>query len=190
LCGILSALISDFKKMIREKLRVASDRVTPEKNIELVCAIAKEAGCTIVSIPSSYDLARYTCLVYALDFVAKPAYLRVAMLQQYDVFAGKEFAQWLIKYGAIKEIQSSAVTGGSMAIYFDEVDVFTHIGIIIGKDRIRSKWGALGLFEHDLFDVPLNYGNSVKYFERISFDVAIKHFYEYAESQGVKFQLK
>ena len=77
-----------------------------------------------------------------------------------------------------------------MAIYFDDASVFTHIGITIGHERVRSKWGSLGLFEHDLFDVPLNYGNTVRFFKPIAFDVAIELFYNFAQLQGVNIQIK
>jgi hypothetical protein len=179
-----------LEKMIREKLSAACDQVTPEKNIEFVCGIAKETGCTIVSIQSGHDLARYTCLVYALNFVEHPAYLRIAMLPQHDVFAGKKFAQWLVNSGALEEILSSNVPAGTMAIYFDHAGVFTHIGITIEHERVRSKWGTLGLFEHDLFDVPLNYGNTVRFFKTIAFDNAIELFYTYAQLQGVNVHVK
>lgn len=46
--------------MLRERLFDASDHVTPERNIELVSAIATEFERDIASLPSSHDLFRYT----------------------------------------------------------------------------------------------------------------------------------
>lgn len=176
--------------MLRERLNAACDHVTPERNIELVRAIARESGCDVVPMHSAHDMARYTCLMHALDFVEKPEYLSVAVLQRPGIYAGKKFAEWLLARGWLSEIKEPSVPVGSLVIYFDEVGAFTHIGITSGGNRVQSKWGLLGLYEHDLFDIPSSYGNVVRYFEPLQFNDAIQLFYDYAKENGMVFMEK
>jgi len=51
--------------------------------------------------------------------------------------------------------------GDQVVIYFDKGDP-THFGKIVGN-KIESKWGSGCVWLHDLFEVPLSYGESVKY---------------------------
>jgi len=174
--------------MLRERLKTACDHVTPERNIEFVRAISTEYGCDIASLPSAHDLARYTCLMHALDFVEKPEYLSVAILMSPNIHAGKKFAEWLLARGALEEIRAVSIPVGTLVMYFDEGGAFTHIGVIVEGNRVQSKWGTLGLYEHNLFDIPSNYGDSVRYFGPLPYEVAIELFFDYAKENGIEFR--
>lgn len=124
--------------------------------------------------------------MHALDFVEKSEYLSVAILQRPNIYAGKNFAEWLLVRGVLEEIRSTNIPVDSLAMYFDERGVFTHVGVTVEGNRVQSKWGNLGLYEHDLFDVPSNYGITVRYFERLPYEAAIEHFYDYAQKNGME----
>ncbi len=58
---------------------------------------------------------------------------------------------------------------GDIVVYFKEANYPTHAGKIIDIDPIiiRSSWGNLGLFTHDLWSVEPNYGNIVRFYKPI-----------------------
>lgn len=43
---------------------------------------------------------------------------------------------------------------GDKITYWTEDQGYTHSGIVIGTGRVRSKWGCLGLYEHDVDECP------------------------------------
>jgi hypothetical protein len=174
--------------MLREHLNAACDHVTPERNMELVQAISTEFPHTIVPLSSEFDLALYTCLVYALGFTENPGYTAIATLPGRDIYAGKDFAEWLLSSGSLIEIDIVQAPPESLVFYFDDVGTFTHVGLLNQDGRVRSKWGCLGLYEHNLLDVPLNYSNTTRQFQPLSFQTAIELFYDYAEEMGVEFE--
>ncbi len=174
--------------MLRNRLSTACDHVTPERNIALVAAAGKQFPHSIVSLPSAYDLFQYTCLVHALDFTNKGDYLAISTLRGHDVFAGKEFAQWLLGRGQLVAVAANQASPDALVIYLNDAGTFEHVGILRPGGRVESKWGQLGLYEHNLFEVPSNYGNTVRYLEPISYCVAIKLFYNFAKEKGVEFQ--
>lgn len=174
--------------MLRERLMVACDQVTPEQNIALVQAISSEIPHSIVALRSQHELPNYTCLMHALGFTDQPKYIAIATLPGHDVYAGKEFAEWLLATESLTELATADAPVGSIVMYFDEQGGFMHAGLLAQHHRVQSKWGTLGLYEHDTLEVPSNYGDTVRYFEHLSFEDAIELFFDFAEEKGVQFQ--
>ena len=48
-----------------------------------------------------------------------------------------------------------------VVVYFDRNGV-THFGLIDGE-KVKSKWGSGLIWGHSLFEVPITYGNTVKF---------------------------
>lgn len=174
--------------MLRERLTAACDHVTPERNIELVAAVAQDFPHGIRPLPSAHDLFLYTCLVHSLRFTDTPEYLAISTLREHNVFAGAQFAQWLVNCGHLAEISPEDAPLESLVMYFDDAGAFKHVGLLRPGGRVESKWGQLGLFEHPLFEVPSNHGTNVRYFEPVPFRIAIKLFYDFAKQNGVQLQ--
>ncbi len=170
--------------MLRERLETLCNRVSPETNIALVDALISEIPHTIVPVQSAHDLFTYTCLVHALGFTSQDQYLAVAGLRGGKVFAGKAFASWLLRSGSLTEVNSSDAVIGSLVMYFDGDGEFRHVGLSKLNSRVESKWGQLGLYEHGLFEVPANYGDTVRYYKHLPYPVAIKLFYDFAAENG------
>ena len=82
--------------MLRERLQVATNHVTPEQNVAMVKALAYEFPHTIAALQSEHDLFTFTCVMHALGFTASPAYEAVATLPGVNVFAGAGFVDWLM----------------------------------------------------------------------------------------------
>jgi hypothetical protein len=168
---------------LREKLDSLNQ--PGEEHSLAVFALATEFGHSIRPLASVVDLRRYTCLVYALKFHGKQDYENMAGLPFSRVFAGKDFAHWLLDLGYLEKIDQAKQ--GAFVIYFDEYNEFVHIGVVQGDGRIISKWGDQGLFNHEIFEVPLSYGNNVSYFNPIDYPVGIELFIEFAKELGIKF---
>ena len=153
-------------------------------------AVARSFPNTIISLKSKYDLSRFTCLVHALDFTEKPAYLKVASMRGINVFAGKDFAVWLLNTNSLTVLISPSAAERSIVIYFDDAGSFAHIGIVTSSGRVQSKWGTLGLYEHGLYEVPLEYGSNVKYFAQLAYVDGIRLFHQFAVSLGANLSQK
>ena len=110
------------------------------------------------------------------------------MFRDHEVYAGRYFAEWLLNNSFLTEVQTTPAPVGTFVMYFDSDGAFTHAGLAASDGRVQSKWGTLGLFEHDVFDVPSIYGNGVRYFGKLPYEEAIELFYDFAEENGVDFQ--
>lgn len=75
---------------------------------------------------------------------------------------------------------------GSLVMYF-EAGSFRHVGLLRAGGRVESKWGQLGLFEHEPWEVPATYGTEIRYFRVEPYEVAIGWLYDYAIEQGMEF---
>ena len=53
---------------------------------------------------------------------------------------------------------------GDLAIYSLEGEV-KHFGRVADNQKIRSKWGASHIFEHDIGAVPIHYGDTITFFK-------------------------
>lgn len=74
--------------------------------------------------------------------------------ERFDIF------QKLLNNGFI-EFHTTRKTDDKVIIYFDG-EIVTHFGKI-ENNKIISKWGEGLIWEHPVFEVPLSYGNTVKY---------------------------
>lgn len=120
-----------------------------------------------------------SCMTYVLGLDTIDAYRRVALAFEPPVFAGKAFAHWLIEQ--IDEVQTPTL--GSLTFYF-EGDDWVHVGAVDDMEgrRIVSKWGEMAVFEHDLNEVPVGYGDHVRFFEKPTTEAALALFLDYARS--------
>jgi hypothetical protein len=65
----------------------------------------------------------------------------------------------LLQAGALRRRRSRS-RNGDVVLYFNDDGQLQHAGVIIdAPGRIRSKWGQAEVHEHDLWEVPLSYGN-------------------------------
>jgi len=130
----------------------------------------------------AYPYCEYTCMVYVFGFAGHEGYRKIALLKKENVFAGITFAEYLIKSAYLKEIENPKSTR-KMILYFNDKKL-VHGGISIGK-RVISKWGNQLHWRHGIWEVPVKYGDTVKYYELLSTNTAFKYFVKYAETFGV-----
>ncbi len=133
-------------------------------------------------LDSKIDLSQYTCLMYAFSFTDNPDYIYYAYR---NVYAGKEFAEWLLYSGELKEKHQDDANSGDLIFYLDRHQ-FCHVGIMQSPTTVISKWGIGNLYRHSIWEVPTSYGNLVRIFESIAPKVAWDAFEAYAEINGIQ----
>ena len=144
----------------------------------LVEAAREKYSHTIKCFSESADGA---CVPYAFDLNTNPVYRQVATSFEPEIFADGQFINWMLRNG-LHEVDQPAL--GTLALYFLGAD-WKHIGVVTGSDRVTSKWGEYPIYEHGLCEVPMRYGDRVRFFERPSAEAALDHFLNYARQNGV-----
>lgn len=132
---------------------------------------------TIVHIPDAKSEG--TCGTYAFGLCSRKGYWWIAEL---NVFAGRDFMEWLMRHHLVP--RDGPPQEGDIVLYFHN-DIWAHIGTLVDKGRVRSKWGTFPIYEHGLFELPATYGDQVIYMQPLDPDDAFRLFLEYASSKGV-----
>ena len=167
-------------------LRVALDNLETQgldafKHIDAVESLKTQFNHSIKSIAGRGWLPVYTCLVYVMGFNGDATYsAAMKKASPKEPFAGKEFFDWIVTNNHLMQIYDRSESAGDWIVYFNPHNQFKHIGILSDKKRVKSKWGELGLYDHEVFEVPASYGDDIKYFEPIKYDVAIASFRQFA----------
>jgi hypothetical protein len=170
--------------MLRLKLEEMTRVSEASQHPALLALLSKECPNTITVVASAHPIERYTCLMHAMNFTDSEEYAAIAERGLNVVFAGRNFAHWLIDRNLLSEISMANRNEGDLVFYFDQQGLFKHAGIVLDDERVRSKWGTGHLFEHGLFDVPESYGTRVKRFKKMPFDEAFRYFAQFAQENG------
>lgn len=151
------------------------------EHIEAVEDLKAQFNHSIKSFKGRGWLPTYTCLVYAMGFNGDATYsAAMKKASPREPFAGKDFFDWLVTNKHLIQIEDGSQSMGDFIVYLNPRNEFKHIGVLSDKQRVKSKWGQLGLYDHEVFEVPASYGDHVKYFESIKYDVAITIFKQFA----------
>jgi hypothetical protein len=157
------------------------------RHSELLAVLTRDYPNTIVVLDSINPISRYTCLMHVLDFVEKPEYEAITRYGFQRVFAGGDFAHWLIERGLLVEVAVSHAREGDIVIYFADDGRFKHAGVYISDGSVTSKWGVGQLYKHGLSEVPESYGTRVGYFTKLPYDKAFEYFRQFAKERGMLF---
>ena len=77
----------------------------------------------------------------------------------------------------LSELTRSEASDGSLVLY--SAHSITHAGRVSGQ-RILSKWGTCHLWYHGLYEVPLRYGDTVRFFTPPPREQVVAAFVEFA----------
>lgn len=122
------------------------------------------------------------CLPYALGL---PAIVKAKLGTTYtDVMLGKNlkivgvpFAEWLMG-GRLEPISQPKV--GCIIFYFESA-MWRHAGRLVGTDVVNSQWGVFPAYEHGVWEVPLSYGEEIRYYNMPSENEVARLFMEYGQ---------
>lgn len=172
--------------ILRRKLWEMTETMPPEEHPARIEALRAEHDHSIIIIKREYPIDGYTCGVHAFHLVEDPTYIEVAKCRLGHTFAGAEFITFLLRNNLLTP-RKIPPAPGDLILYFDE-GTFRHVGRMRTETRVLSEWGMGYLYEHDVWDVPLQYGQDVQYFVGADDDASFGLFIRYAESKGFRFQ--
>jgi hypothetical protein len=123
----------------------------------------------------SEAIKEYNCFMYALDIA--PDEVRDMCLGW--IFPGQKFVQFLLANGHLREVKREPY----LVIYFRD-GLPQHAGKLEGQ-KVISKWGAgaTHVWQHDLWDVPVEYGEKARFFAALP--EAAELYLRWAASQGL-----
>lgn len=163
-----------------------ADRAPVSEHAQRFSDLATRIPHTISVLPNPYGdgvpLRRFTCFMHVLGITLCPTYIEIASCYA-EVFAGTDFMLSLLQEGVLREIAGNNPSDGDIIIYFGDGQP-KHAGLIY-QGRVRSKWGAYQFLEHNLWEVPISYGDQHRYFEPITTNVALEAFLHFAKSKLV-----
>jgi hypothetical protein len=154
----------------------------PDEHRDDLKAITQEIPNTICVLDHELSEDRFTCGMYALGFELSEEYTAIAGYELGLTYAGPEFFEWLIANRHFDEATIGAE--GDLVMYFSQ-DRWTHVGRMAGSERAISKWGTGLLCEHNLAEVPEQYGDEVRFFHHPGADASLDLFVRYAKARGV-----
>lgn len=125
-----------------------------------------------------HDWGTFNCFEYALGLTDLDGYV---VVKKQNVFANSAFMKYLIENNLITKN-----SGGKTIIYFNEEREPKHAGVLI-NNRVLSKWGTGLVYEHEILEVPLSYGIESSNYISIENNTMLEYFFDYAETQGIKF---
>jgi cell wall-associated NlpC family hydrolase len=131
--------------------------------------------------PVSRGQLNINCFAYALGLCESRLYCdaarETARRRENRWYASAEFVKWLTEH-LCNERRSARP--GDVALYADQSGRPRHAGIVIERNRTRSKWGTFpAIIEHDIWKVPMNYGTSIGFVRPASLRKLEDAFVEY-----------
>jgi len=156
------------------------------EHIKLIEALKTEDNHKITKVDNPWNrpLKNYTCAMDAFYLVDDSLYESIATYPKFSsTFAGSEFVHFLLDKKKLQEVHLADIQEGDFIIYFHN-DKFTHIGRVISNNRLQSKWGTGEIYQHDVWEVPISYGDKVRYFRGLDETSSRELFYDYARNEG------
>ena len=122
--------------------------------------------------------------MHVFEFSGIPEYHAIANHGGGAVYAGPDFAHWLVGNRLLTEVARADAGNGDLVFYFSAGE-FRHAGLLRANGRVVSKWGTGNLYDHELFEVPESYGTDVRYYKRLPRERALPLFTRFAQENGV-----
>lgn len=169
-------------KNLRIRLFEITDNGIPGTHSKLIQQLRSEIPHAVQMQESPTAIERYTCVMHAFDLVENSKYIDIVDAAPAYVFASLDFLQGLIVHEQLRPRDYSEK--GALIVYCEN-NCAKHIGTMVASDRVESKWGTGHLYEHDIWEVPAQYGTEIRYFEPIDSENALDAFIGYAKGHGV-----
>lgn len=115
---------------------------------------------------------RYNCFTYTFRLLDSPEF--VDIIERYRfLFANSSYCSYLIEQH-LTEIEQNEIQEGDYIIYFHNGKP-QHAGRI-RKNKVVSKWGMYHLWRHGIWEIPIDYGDTVRFFNQIPFEECVSAF--------------
>jgi hypothetical protein len=148
--------LNDFRK----ELELATQGI-PRKHPQLIADLKKKYthSISLRSNPNMMDPTSDCFLFVFEEYIPEELVGKIRVFSQNSSVRSNVF-QNLLDNGFI-ELHDDRKTDDRIVVYFDKL-IVTHFGKI-ERNKILSKWGAGLIWEHPVFEVPLSYGNAIRY---------------------------
>ena len=121
----------------------------------------------------------FSCYQHSFGLIDVESVTRI-MDENWHITLGRQFVQYLVDT-RLDEISIEDAKDGDHVLYIGSQ--IEHAGKV-AQDAVESKWGKAHLWRHGVFEVPLRYGNTVRFFRQISQEESIQAFHQYARGHG------
>jgi hypothetical protein len=142
---------------LRSKISELTTNTIPTKHNKSIEGLKSQFNHSIVLIsnPNIIDTTE-DCFLYVMkNILGKDDYRKlkegVQKINNFNELINKDFLS----------LHEEFNNNDRVVVYFDGNGV-THFGLIDGE-KVKSKWGSGLIWEHSLFEVPITYGNTVKF---------------------------
>lgn len=172
-------------ELLRTRLNEIANNGKPEIHSCLIDKLSSEIAHSIKVLTEPESNLNFNCVMYAFRIEDIPQRIQLPTDDSDYFYADTHFIQILIDRKYIIEEQEPA--NDYVIVYFDKCEKIKHIGRLISESRVISKWGIGHLYEHDFFETPSDYGNTIRFFKPPSHEIVIQLFRKYACGQGFRF---
>ena len=145
----------------RKELEKATQGI-PSKHPENIYSLSKDYSYSItVQCNPNFMDATSDCFIYVFkEKIPEELIKKIYKVSQKTPENSRNLLQELLDNGFV-ELHDTKNIGDTVIVYFDN-GIVKHFGKI-EKDKIISKWGKGHIWKHIVFEVPISYGNTVKY---------------------------
>ena len=168
--------------MLRKRLQTLTECKDVARHPALLVEVTRVCPNSIRVVQSPTPINRYTCLMHVLDFTENPKYADIAGSGLGRIYAGDDFAHWLIGRGLEAKMPQADAQEDDLVFYFSE-GTFKHAGLCRPSGRVLSKWGVGHLYDHNLFEVPASYGTEFRLYKRLPCEDAYDLFTQFADEK-------
>lgn len=162
-------------RALLDEITKPADEVELKAQIEQIQALAHDHPHSIMLVKENIPGSTiYTCFGHSFGLVG--VHVNSAVRR----YPNRGFVQSLVD-AYLQEIGHEQAEEGDHVLYFGQQ--LQHAGKITGN-AIESKWGQGHLWTHAPYELPQKYGESMRFFRRISPDEAIaafRAFYPYGD---------
>jgi hypothetical protein len=173
---------------LRDRLQAMTEVEDVSQHAAILATIGRACPNTVQIVASQHPEGRYTCMMHVMEFVGSLKYEAIASKGFNVVFAGRQFAHWLLEEYILIEKPEIDVKEQIIVLYFAN-GRFMHAGLSFNRHRVISKWGTGHLYEHALWEVPQSYGDTVRFFKKPTCEEALNCFIRFARERGMSFKL-
>jgi hypothetical protein len=169
---------------LRNRLNEITNNGKPEDHSCLIDKLSSEIAHSIKVLTKPESNLNFNCVMYALSIKDIPQRIQLPKDDSDYFYADTYFVQLLINHKYMAEEQQ--LVNDCVIVYYDKYKI-KHIGRLISESRVISKWGLGHLYEHDFFETPSDYGDTVRFFEPPSYKMVIQLFRKYSCGKGFRF---
>lgn len=169
-------------------LRKELEKIAREKDISThpakIAALSRRFNCSLKILPDYVPMPgrNFNCYEYALGLNAVLRNSTLVILSELGALVDYRFINYLKELSLLHKRSFDDLQDGDLVIYYQGTTA-QHAGKW-RNGRVISKWGSGLIYDHELFEVPLNYGDPC-FCEAISSAVAKETFLNYARQRNV-----